>query len=370
VHDRLMRDLEASGRLDRALEALPDAETIGERRAAGLGLTQPELAVVLAYSKITLYAALLESDLPEDLALDGELERYFPSPLPERFGDVMRRHRLRRELIATRVTNDLVDRAGTTFVFRLREDTGATPADIARASCVARDVFGVRDLWTDIEALDGLVPAEVQSEMLLASRRSVERATRWLLRSRPRPLDIAAEIERYADAVAAVADALPEILVESEQEAWRERVAKLTAAGVPESLAGRVATQGALYSALDIAEVAAATERGVEEVAALHFLLGGKLTLHWLRDQIALLPRNNRWQAMARAALRDDLFSLHAELTTALLRFGGLDAWTAANRAAVDRALEILGEIRSGGTFDLTTLPVALREVRNLIGRG
>jgi glutamate dehydrogenase len=131
-----------------------------------------------------------------------------------------------------------------------------------------------------------------------------------------------------------------------------------------------VAAQGALYSALDIAEVAAATERGVEEVAALHFLLGGKLTLHWLRDQIALLPRNNRWQAMARAALRDDLFSLHAELTTALLRFGGLDAWTAANRAAVDRALEILGEIRSGGTFDLTTLPVALREVRNLIGRG
>ena len=119
--------------------------------------------------------------------------------------------------------------------------------------------------------------------------------------------------------------------------------------------------------ALDIVEVAAATERPVEEVAALHFLLGGKLHLHWLRDQIALLPRDNRWQAMARAALRDDLFSLHAELTTDVLRSGGLDAWIEANRAAVERALEILGEIRSGGTFDLTTLPVALREVRNLI---
>ena len=134
-------------------------------------------------------------------------------------------------------------------------------------------------------------------------------------------------------------------------------------------LAGRVATLSALFSALDIIEVAAATEHPVEEVAALHFELGGRLHLHWLRDRIALLARDNRWQAMARAALRDDLFSLHAELTTDVLRFGSVEAWIEANRDAVGRALEILGEIRSGGTFDLTTLPVALREVRNLIGR-
>ena len=124
--------------------------------------------MLLAYAKITLYAALLESDLPEDTALDDELDLYFPAPLPERFGDVMRRHRLRREIVATRVTNDLIDRAGTTFVFRLRDDTGASPADIARASIVARDVFGVRALWEEIEALDGVVAADVQSEMLLS----------------------------------------------------------------------------------------------------------------------------------------------------------------------------------------------------------
>ena len=297
VHDRVMRDLEAAGRLDRALEALPDGEVIAERRAAGLGLTQPELAVLLAYAKITLYAALLESDLPEDTALDDELDLYFPAPLPERFGDVMRRHRLRREIVATRVTNDLIDRAGTTFVYRLRDDTGASPADIARAAFVARDVFGVRALWEEVEALDGIVAAEVQTEMLLSSRRSVERATRWLLRSRPRPLDIAAETARYAEGARIVTGALPGILVESEQEAWRERVGRLTEAGVPEALAARVATQSALFSALDIVEVAGATERPVEEVAALHFLLGGSLALHWLRDQIAALPRTNRWQA-------------------------------------------------------------------------
>jgi glutamate dehydrogenase len=205
--------------------------------------------------------------------------------------------------------------------------------------------------------------------MLLSSRRSVERATRWLLRTRPRPLEIGALIGRYSEGARTVAGALPGLLVEAEQEAWRERVGKLTEAGVPEAVAGRVAAQGALFSTLDIVEVAGATERPVEEVAALHFLLGGNLNLHWLRDRIALLPRANRWQAMARAALRDDLFSLHAELTTDVLRSGGIDAWLEGNRQATDRAAEILGEIRSGGTFDLTTLPVALREVRNLIGR-
>ena len=242
-------------------------------------------------------------------------------------------------------------------------------ADIARASVVSRDVFNVRSLWADVEALDGAVPAETQYDMLLSSRRMVERSTRWLLRSRPRPLDIAAERERYGEGAKTVAGLLPGVLVEHEQENWRERVGRLTEAGVPEALAGRVAAQGALFSALDIVDIALATDHPVEEVAALHFEIGGNLHLHWLRDRIALLARDTRWAAMARAALRDDLFSLHAELTTDVLRAGGVDAWTVGKEAAVERAQEILAEIRSGGTFDLTTLPVALREVRNLIGR-
>src|SRR4051794_1699186 len=285
VHDRFMRELEASGRLDRTLEALPDAETVAERRQAGQGLTQPELAVVLAYSKITLYAALLDSDLPEDPALTDELARYFPAPLPDRYGEEMARHRLHREIVATRVTNDLVDRAGTTFMFRLREDTGASHADIARASLVSRDVFEIRSLWREIEGLDGAVAADVQIEMMLSGRRMVERATRWLLRTRPRPLDIAAEVERFGAGARVVADALPRVLVDEEQETWRSRVASLAEQGVPEELAGRVASQGALFSALDIVEVAAATGREVADVAELHFRLGGRLHLHWLRDQ-------------------------------------------------------------------------------------
>jgi glutamate dehydrogenase len=376
VHDRMMRALEQDGRLDRELEALPEGEAVDERGATHTGLTQPELAVLLAYSKITLYAALLDSDLPEDPALIPELAGYFPAPLPERFTDRLEKHRLRREIIATRVTNGIVDRAGITFVFRLQEDTGATPADIARAYAIASDVFGMRRLWADVEALDLEIDAAVQIEMLLEARRLVERATRWLLRSRPRPLDIGAEIERFAAGAASVGEALPDVLVGAEREEIEERVAKLAEQGVPDDLAHRVACLSHRFAALDIVGVTGATSVEIDEVAALHFLVGGRLHFHWLRDQIATLPRENRWQAMARAALRDDLFSLHAELTADVLRGAGteladaearLDGWIEGNRPLVERCLGILGDIRAGGAYDLTTLPVALRELRNLI---
>jgi glutamate dehydrogenase len=286
----------------------------------------------------------------------------------------MERHHLRREIIATHVTNSLVDRAGTTFAFRLGEDTGARPSDVARAYTIAREVFDMPSFWDDVEALDNVVSAEVQLGMLLEARRLVERATRWLLRNRRRPLDIAAEISRFAAGARALSAALPEILVEDERAAWDAQVSELVAGSVPEPLAARVASMAALFAALDVVEVASATGRPVDHVAALHFLLGGRLHLHWLRDQIATLPRTNRWEAMARAALRDDLFSLHAELTADVMRESPdgaagprLDAWMAANATPVGRCLEILGDIRTARTYDLTTLPVALREVRNLI---
>ena len=375
VHHRFMRRLEQVARLDRELEALPDAEAVEERRAAGRGLTRPELAVLLAYSKITVFAALLYSDLPEDPWLSTDLARYFPPPLPERFPAAMEEHRLRREIIATHVTNSMVDRAGSTFAYRMEEETGALPPDIARAYAVAREVFGMPALWTEIEDLDNRVDASVQTEMLLDARKLIERSTRWLLRNRRRPLDIAATVYDFNTGADLVAAELPEILVDRDRELWDERVAWLTAAGVPEPLARRAAGLGALFAAWDVVDVATAAKRPIEDVAALHFRLGARLRLHWLRDRIAELPRSDRWQAMARAALRDDLFVLHRELTDDVLRESPdagtiderLEAWMETNRATLDRSLGILDDIRSGGSYDLTTLPVALREVRALI---
>ena len=368
VHDRFMRDLEASGRLDRAIEMLPDADAIAERRQAGQGLTQPELAVLLAYSKITLYAALLDSDLPDDPALEGELAIYFPPPLPERYADEMappsaapRDHRHAGGEPARGPRGDDVHVPPARGHGRVARRHRARVGDRPRRVRHAHAVVGGRGARRRRDRRHADVDAAQRRAGWSSARRAgccARGRGRWT--SAPRWRASPTGRARWPSCC-------PDVLVDSERQAWQDRVAGLTDAGVPEALAARVASQGALFSALDIVEVAGATERGVEEVAGLHFELGGKLHLHWLRDQIALLTRDTRWATMARAALRDDLFSLHADLTREVLRFDSLDAWFEANRAAVERAQEILGEIRAGGAFDLTTLPVALREVRNLI---
>ncbi|HWF49747.1 MAG TPA: NAD-glutamate dehydrogenase [Solirubrobacteraceae bacterium] len=375
VHERLIRRLEHDGRLNRELEFLPGEETIAERRGDHVGLVAPELAVLMAYGKITLYSELLESDLPEDPYLASDLEGYFPAPLSQRFGAQMHSHRLRREIIATVVANQLVDRAGMTFAFRLCEETGATAATLARAYAVAREVYRLPELWAHVEALDNQVGAHTQLEMLGEGRRLVERAARWLIRARQRSIDIAATVAQFTPGAAMLARSLPELLDEGDRTAWHARMGKLQRAGVPPELAGRVAGLPSLVAALDIVEVAEATMRSLDSVAAVYFVLGGRLGLNWLRDQIAELPGADRWQALARSAMRDDLYSLHRALTQNVVhspRAAGdvdaeIDAWMRANAGAVERSRTMLGEIRATRVFDLTTLPVALRAVRNLL---
>ena len=375
VHARLIQHLEQTGRLSRGLESLPTDEVLAERGAAGSGLVSPELGILLAYSKIELFDALLASDLPDDEHMAGELVQYFPRVLSDRFRDAMDAHRLRRELIATYVTNSLVNRAGMTFAFRLEEETGASAGDIARAYTVAREVFDLRALWTAIEALDSSIPAEVQLKLLLEVRKLVERATRWLVRGRPQPLDITAELEYFAPGAALLGESLPGLLVGSDRKAFEKAVAAYVGAGVPEELARRVASLGGLFSALDIVEVAGATGASLEEVAAVYHALGGRLELQWVRDEITALPRDNRWQTLARAALRDELYGVHRALTREALQTAGsgldaearVEAWHTASRAGVDRVLQVLSDIHMGGLSSLETLSVALREVRNLV---
>jgi len=374
AHRRFIRSLEHGGLLDRQLERLPDNEQLAERKAAGLGLTAPEAAVLLAYAKIAIERELIDSDVPEDPYLAEELERYFPPPLPERFATAIQDHRLRREIIATHITNSMVNRAGMSFVFRHREETGARTSDIARAYAVAREVFDARGLWHAVEELDGLVAADVQYRMLLALRRLVERATRWLLRNRRPPLDIAATVAQLAPGARALAGAVPELLLESDREALEQTAEELRAAGVPDALATRVAGLGAAFSALDVADVAEATGHSVEDVASIYFALGSRLDLRTLRERIAGLERDDRWHALARGALRDELYAAHRSLAAEVLGTGApqlpiaerLDAWMEENADALERCLQVLSDIRAAGSYDLATLSVALREIRAL----
>ncbi|HET9103218.1 MAG TPA: NAD-glutamate dehydrogenase [Solirubrobacteraceae bacterium] len=378
VHERLIRALEAGAGLDRALEALPTEAQIAGRRSARRGLVAPELATLVAHTKIHLNAALLDSDLPEDPYLGHDLERYFPDPLPERFRAEIHGHRLRREIIATVVANQLVDRAGTTFAFRLTEETGAAVPQLARAFAVAREVFAMREFWSEVQALDNHVEAGTQLAMLIEARRLVERATRWLVRAYPHGLGIQATTERFAPGARQLAAVLPGVLRGQDRETFAERRDELQEAGVPDPLARRVAGLQALLSVFDITEDAAATGRDQQIVTEVYFSLGAGLGLDWLRDRILDLPRADRWQALARAALRDDLYRLHRALTREVLLAAGpgdgaqaaIERWRQGNGAIIDRAATVLAEVKASGSYDTTTLPVALRELGNLVSAG
>ncbi len=375
VHARLIRHLEQVALLDREIEYLPSEQALAARRGERRGLSAPELATIMAYCKIHLYVRLLESDLPEDPSLVADLQRYFPQPLPERYAAQMREHRLRRELVATIVANQLVDRAGMTFAFRLGEETGASAPALARAYAVAREVFSMRDFWAEVEALDNQIEAGTQLAMLIEGRRLVERAARWLVRSRGRSeIDVAATTARFAPGARALAQALPGVLQGADRESFQDRLVELAAAGVPPALARQVASMPALLSAFDIVEDGELTDAPQPVVMAVYFGIGSRLGMDWLRDRILELPRNDRWQALARAALRDDLYEMHRALTRDVLARGtgfgapaAIDAWLAANQGAVERSQSVLADVKAARTYDTTTLPVALRELKNLV---
>ena len=374
LHARLIDDLDRRGQLDRELEELPREQDIRDRKAANEGLTGPELSVLLAYAKITLDADLLESDLPDDAYLRSDLVDALPGSLRARFQPRMRQHRLRREIVATDLANSIVDYAGTTFVSRLAEETGADTAHIARAYAVAVAVFEMRGFWREVQALDDVVDEETQFKMLLQGRRLLTRAARWLVRNRRPPLDIGAAVSDYSPGAATLSEALPELLGGLDGDAWRVRVADFAGAGVPSALASRVAALDALFFAFDVVEIVRGREEPVGRAAGIHFGLDRRLELAWLRDRILELPRADLWQTLARAALRDDLYKAHRALTATVLKASStsidgdaaIDAWVQASAATVERYLGMLGAVRATHRNDFTTLSVAVRKLANL----
>jgi glutamate dehydrogenase len=232
----------------------------------------------------------------------------------------------------------------------------------------------MRPLWSEIENLDTQCDASVQIDLLLEGRRLVERASRWLLGNRPRRLDIASTVNHFRPGAMGLYASITRLLSPEDAEPLARRADELREQGVPEDLATRVAALPIMFAALDIVVVADERELDVENVAAVHFRLGSRLGLHWLRDQIVTLPRDNRWRARARAALRDDLYAIHRDITSEVLRAAGpgadaeglVELWVSSNPAS-ERALQTLGDVRSGQSYDLTTLPVVVREMRNLI---
>jgi len=330
--------------------------------------------VLLAYSKIWLYDELLASTLPDDPWVSTALERYFPKALRERYAAYMARHPLKREIIATYVTNSMINRVGSTFVHRLLEATGAKPPEIVRAYLLNREVFGFVDLWMAIETLDNVVDDAAQSSMLIDTRRLIDRGTTWFLRSRRLGEDMGETIGHFAPQVASLAARLPQLLDPADRARVDASVAVYVGKGVPGPLAMRVATFDTLYAALDIIEVADGARRSPSEVAELYCALSTKLGLPWMREKMSQLPADAHWRILAKGAMLDDLASLQRTITAEVLGSGtdGADpsrlitAWEERNRRGIERAAQLIVELRAATPVDAAMLSVALRELRNL----
>ncbi|RAU23534.1 NAD-glutamate dehydrogenase [Paramagnetospirillum kuznetsovii] len=370
---RFMRLLEKAGRLDRGIEFLPNDEMLTDRAARKLGFTRPELAVLLAYGKIWLYEHILASDLPSDPFMAVDLAKYFPTALQKRFGNDIAKHRLRREIVATVVTNSIVNRVGGAFVAELMETTGHHPAQVARAYIVARDAFRLREVWTEIERLDGTVPAAAQTAMLAEANRLVERATLWVLRSMPSPFALGSGISELSPGVKALEEAVPDILPPDAAAAVAARIAQFVEQGVPESLARRVGNLIVLASAADILRIA--TRRGItiSDAGRLYFAVGARFSLGWLRASAEKLSGRGHWLKLAAAAAMEDLYGHQRDITHAVAASqpgmaaeDAIRAWAEGNRAAVERAEALLAELRAASHIDLPMIMVAGRQLRTL----
>ncbi|MBV4476760.1 NAD-glutamate dehydrogenase [Pseudomonas sp. B2M1-30] len=373
-YKRLMSDLEGRGKLDRAIEFLPTEEQLAERVAEGHGLTRAELSVLISYSKIDLKEQLLNSLVPDDDYLTRDMETAFPPSLVSKFAEAMRRHRLKREIVSTQIANDLVNHMGITFVQRLKESTGMTPANVAGAYVIVRDIFHLPHWFRQIEALDYQVSADVQLELMDELMRLGRRATRWFLRARRNEQNAARDVAHFGPHLKELGLKLDELLSGEIRENWQERYQAYVAAGVPELLARMVAGTTHLYTLLPIIEAADVTGQDPAEVAKAYFAVGSALDITWYISQISALPVENNWQALAREAFRDDVDWQQRAITIAVLQAGGgtqdvearLALWMEQNAAMIERWRAMLVEIRAASGTDYAMYAVANRELNDV----
>ena len=371
---RFISSLVESGKLDRELEFLPSDEELADRRVHGKGLTRPELAVLVSYSKAILKEELIESDLGKDPHLANAVETAFPPRLVEQYNDEIKDHRLHREIMCTQIANDIVNRMGLNFISRQRKATGAPVADVARAYTSVIEVFSIAETWDQIEALDHQVDCQVQMEMMLNLIRLVKRAVRWLLRNRRHEMSPTGMIAEFAKGIGELREALPNMLRGDAADRYKALVERYENAGVDPALAAAVAGTIQGYTALGIIQAAEETRSPLLEVAELYFFMGERLELDWFSAQILASKVENEWQAMARDTYLEDLEWQQRTLAVGVLRYIGedrnlvycLQQWENNEATLLQRWREMLSELHAAAAPDFAMFAVANRELLDL----
>jgi glutamate dehydrogenase len=368
---RLMQMLEARGLLDRAVEFLPDDKELAERRRRGQGLARPELAVLLAYAKITLYDELLDSRVPDDPYLRRELARYFPKPLLENFSDAVAKHRLRREIIATRLANSMINRGGPTLIARITDQTGAAPAAIAAAFAATRDGYRLTELNAAIDALDGRIGGALQLELYAAVQDLLIDRLIWFLRNVELARGLADIVEHYRAGIASIEAVLANVLTREAQIVQATRAAELVAGGVPEQLARRIASLPALAAATDIVLVADRTEKPVAEVAATFFAAGAYFQLDRIAHAARGIKLTDYFDQLALDRALGSIAEAERRLTAEMVGNGiagpaAVEQWIAAHAGEVERIRATVHDIAASG-LTLSKLSVAASLLGDLV---
>ena len=373
---RLMQAFERSKDLDRAIEFLPDDKKLLERKAENKGLTRPELAVLLAYSKMVLYRHLLDSSLPDDPYFERDLKRYFPKRMQQDWVEDIATHPLKREIIATMVTNSIVNRAGITFVHAIAEDTGMSLPEVTRAYTIARDAFDLRTLWEQIEALPASVPIALKGTLFTQVNYFIERITLWFLRNGLTGLNIKENMDYFGSGISEFMTLYKDLISPSVESGYQERLERFSHADIPMQLAESIARMEILSSSLDIVKVARLKNQPIKLVGMIYFDIGARLKLGWLRRTTSRMPTDSYWDRLAAQSMILQLFDQQRRLTSDVLDKGDVrdqfataaEAWAESHKAEVGRYLQFIEELRAKGSLDFPRLVIAARHVESLGG--
>ncbi len=371
---RYIQHLESRRALNPGLENLPDEQVMQSRAASEQGLTRPELAILLSYTKNLLKEALAQSNLHEDPGLQDEVRRAFPRQLNDRFGDRLPSHRLYRQIFATQVANHVVDFGGTTFMFRLAESTGLSLVEIVKGYLVVRDVFGLEQWFSEIDELTMRIDPALRWNLMADLARTTRHATRWLLRDQMTGVAVSESVAEYQQAAETLLVGFHEMLAPDQKALWAERNTELVDAGVQPDLAGALAAVPLWHLVFGIQQAASATQRDLCEVARFYFEVGARLGIDAFFAQVRGLNVRDHWQARARESFMDDIDAQQRALTIGLLQESGggefpadvLNRWMEDHVQSVGRWRAMLEEIEATAEVDLSMFTVAVRQLLEL----
>ena len=374
LHAEFIHDLEKAGLIKRQLEGLPDDESIARLARDGKGLTRPELSVLLAYAKMTLFTEVMASGIPDDPALEGVLFDYFPKML-HKYDAEIRNHKLKRGIIATQIVNVLVNRMGPVFVQSRIHKTGASSEEVIRAFMIVVEAFRVNDILKSVEALDNKVPCLVQMSALYEVSQVVKRAVTWFLRFGGGRLKVTEGIAAFKPGIETLRKEIEHVIPDTVRDRLRKAEAKFSEKGMPDKIAEEISVMKLLSSANDIITMSERTKFDIKAIATAYFQTGEKLGLDWLRQQASHLTPQNGWQARVISGLTDDFYSQQAALTSAILRSAKksakgkspVDAWFEAHQDMVIKIMQIVSDLKHEQTVELEMLTLVSQRIGQLV---